>query len=73
MDFRFPAAFLLLLHQGMGRGQHLEAIFRVTLVGRDFRQNSVKPWDAQHCSGGLPGGNPLADLGYPLLTPALHG
>ena len=38
MDFRFPPALLMLLHQGMGLDQRLEAVFRVAQVGRDFRQ-----------------------------------
>jgi 5-methylcytosine-specific restriction endonuclease McrA len=37
-DFRFPAAFLLLLHQGVGLGQRLEAVVRVAQVIRDVRQ-----------------------------------
>ena len=38
-DFRFPPAVLMLLHQGVGLSQRLEAIFRVAQVGRDFRQH----------------------------------
>jgi hypothetical protein len=51
-DFRFPVAFLLLLHQGVGLSQRLEAVFRVAQMGRDFRQHGAKVWDEQHVPGG---------------------
>ena len=47
MDFCFPPAFLMLLHQGVGLGQRLEAVFRVTKAVRDFHQQDAKPWDAK--------------------------
>src|SRR5207249_3744860 len=72
-DFRFPKAFLMLLHQGVGLGQRLEAVFRVAQVVRDFRQHGAIVWDVLRCPGGPPGGDPLADLRQPLLTLALHG
>ena len=73
IDFRFPPAFLMLLHQGVGLGQCLEAVFRVAQVGRDVRQQGAQVWDEQRCPGGPQGGDPLADLGHPLLALALHG
>ena len=73
IDFRFPPAFLMLLHQGVGLGQRLEAVFRVAQVGRDVRQHGAKVWDEQRCPGGPLGGDPLAHLGHPLLALALHG
>ena len=73
IDFRLPPAFLLLLYQGVGLGQRLEAVFRVAQVGRDLRQQGAKVWDEQRCPGGPLGGDPLADLGQPLLALALHG
>jgi hypothetical protein len=45
MDFRLPPAFLLLLHQGVGLGQRLEAVFRVAQVGSDIRQQGAQVWD----------------------------
>jgi hypothetical protein len=57
----------------MGLGQRLEAIFHVAQVGSDFRQHGAQVWDIQCCSGGPPGGDPLADLGHPHLALALHG
>ena len=39
----------------------------------DVRQHGAKVWDEQRCPGGPPGGDPLADLGHPLLALALHG
>ena len=36
MDFRFPVAFLVLLYQGLGLGQRLEAVFRVAQMVTDF-------------------------------------
>src|SRR4029453_19324977 len=47
MDFRFPPAFLLLLHQGMGLGQRLEAVLRGAQVGTDVRQQGTKVWDVE--------------------------
>ena len=41
-DFRFPPAFLMLLHQGVGLGQRLEAVFRVAQAITDFRQQGAK-------------------------------
>jgi len=73
MHFRFPPAFFLLLHQRMGLTQYPEAVFRVAYVGRDVRQHGAQEWDVQRCPGGPPGGDPLADLGHPCLTLALHG
>ena len=73
IDFRFPPAFLLLLHQGVGLGQRLEAVCRVAQVGTDVRQQGAKVWDDQRCPGGPQGSNPLADLGHPRLALALHG
>src|SRR5215831_2288167 len=43
--FRFPEAFLVLLHQGVGLGQRLEAVFHVAQVGTDFRQQGAQVWD----------------------------
>jgi hypothetical protein len=43
MDFHFPHAFLILLHQGVGLGQRLKAVFRVTQMVTDFCQHSAKP------------------------------
>ncbi len=63
----------MLLHQGMGLGQCLEAVFCVAQVVRDFRQQGAQVWDGQRCPGGSPGGDPLAYLGHPLLALALHG
>ena len=40
-DFCFPAAVLMLLDQGVGLGQRLEAVVRVAQVGRDVRQHSA--------------------------------
>ena len=39
----------------------------------DVRQHGAKVWDVQCCPGGPQGGDPLADLGHPLLALALHG
>ena len=39
----------------------------------DLRQHGAQVWDVQRCPGGPPGGDPLADLGHPLLALALHG
>ena len=39
----------------------------------DVRQHGAQVWDEQRCPGGPPGGDPLADLGHPLLALALHG
>src|SRR5262245_51150465 len=72
-DFRFPPAFLMLLHQGVSLGQRLEAVFRVAQVSRDLRQQGAQVWNPQCCPRGLVGGDPLADLGHPRLTLALHG
>ena len=36
MDFRFPVAFIMLLHQGVRLGQRLEAVRRVAQMGTDF-------------------------------------
>jgi hypothetical protein len=38
MDFRFPVAFVMLLQQGVGLGQRLEAVCRVAQVVTDVRQ-----------------------------------
>src|SRR5215211_5838031 len=65
--------FLVLLHQGVGLGQRLEAIFRVAQVVSDLRQHNVKEWDEQRCPSGPPGGDPLVDLSQPRLTLALNG
>jgi hypothetical protein len=73
MDFRLPPAFLLLLYQGVGLGQCLEAVFYMAQVGRDLCQQGAKVWDEQRCPGGSVGGDPLADLGHSLLALALHG
>jgi hypothetical protein len=72
MDFRFPVAFLMLLHQRVRLGQHLEAIFYVAQVVSDFRQPGTEAWDEQCCPSGSPGSDPLADLSHPLLAPVLH-
>ena len=37
MDFRCPPAFLLLLYQGVGLGECLEAVFCVAQMVTDFR------------------------------------
>jgi hypothetical protein len=37
MDFRLPPAFLMLLYQGVGFGQRLEAVCRVPQVGTNVR------------------------------------
>jgi hypothetical protein len=55
-DFRFPVALLLLLHQGVGLGQRLEAVCRMAQMVTDFRQQGAKVWDVQRCPGGPPGG-----------------
>src|SRR2546422_8646239 len=39
----------------------------------DFRQQAAKVRDTQHCPGGSPGGDPLADQGQPRLALALYG
>ena len=57
----------------VGLGQRLEAIFRVAQVGSNVRQQGARAWDEHPCPGGPPGGDPLADLGHPLLALALHG
>jgi hypothetical protein len=72
-DFRFPPAFLVLLHQGVGLGQCLEAVFYVAQVGSNIRQHRTKVGNEQSCPSGLPRGDPLADLGHPMLALALHG
>ena len=72
-DFGFPPAVLLLLHQGGGLGQRLEAVFRMTQMVTDFRQHGEKVWDIQRCPGDRHGGAPLTDLGHALCAPALHG
>jgi hypothetical protein len=72
-DFRFPVAFLLLLHQGVGLNQRLKAVFRVAQVGRDFRQQCAIVCEQQRCLSSSGGGDPLAYLGHPSLTLALHG
>jgi len=71
-DFRFPVAFLVLLHQGVGLGQGLEAVCRVAQVARDVRQHGAKVWDIQRYPGGPPGGDPLAYPCHPRLALALH-
>ena len=63
----------MLLYQGVGLGQRLEAVFRVAQVGRDVRQHGAQVWDEHRCPGGSVGGDPLAYLGYLLLALALHG
>ena len=45
IDFRFPLTFLMLLHQGSGVSQRLEAIFYVAQVGMNIRQQGVIVWD----------------------------
>ena len=72
-DFRFPPTFLLLLHQGVGLGQRLEAVFRVAEVGADVRQPGAKVWDEHAAPVARESSDPLADLGYLLLTLALEG
>src|SRR5256886_14633513 len=72
MDFRLPPAFLLLLYQGVGLGQCLEAIFRVAQVGSDVGQHGAIIWDEQSGPSGSVGGDPLAYLGHPRLAPALY-
>src|SRR5262249_39734934 len=72
IDFCFPPAFLILLHQGVRLGQRLEAVFRVAQVGRDVRQQDTKVRDAHCCSGVPKGSDPLADLSHSLLALALH-
>jgi hypothetical protein len=62
----------MLLHQGVGLGQCLEAICRVAQVGRDVRQHGAIVWNEQRCPGSSVGGDPLADLGQPRLALALH-
>ena len=73
VDFRFPVAFLMLLHQGMGLGERLKAVVRVAQVVTDVRQQGTKILDIQRSPGGPPGGDPLADLCHPLLALVLHG
>src|SRR4029453_2048365 len=46
-DFRFPVAFLMLLYQGVGLSQRLEAVFRMAEVGTDVCQHSAKVWGGQ--------------------------
>ena len=73
-DFRFPAAFLMLLHQGVGLGQRLETVFRVAQMVTHLRQYGASVRDEPRCSpGGRQGSDPLADLGHPLLALVLHG
>src|SRR5512132_2010 len=72
MDFRFPPALLVLLHQRVSVGQRLEALFRVAQLGCDVRQPGAKVWDEHRCPGGPEGGDPLAYLGYLFLALALH-
>jgi hypothetical protein len=61
-DFCPLHALLILLHQGIGLGQRLEAIVRVAQMVRDVRQHEAQAWAGQHCPGGPPGGDPLTDL-----------
>src|SRR5215468_10448990 len=70
---RFPPAFLMLLYQGVGFSQGLEALFRVAQVVSDVRQHGAKVCDKHYRPRGPQGGDPLADLRHPLLTLALHG
>src|SRR5262249_19108443 len=69
----FPEAFLMLLHQGVGLDQRLEAVRRVAQVGSGFRQHGVIVWNEHHCPGGLSGGDPLVCLCPSLLALALNG
>ncbi|HEY7491535.1 MAG TPA: hypothetical protein VIH59_10565 [Candidatus Tectomicrobia bacterium] len=70
MDFRFPLAFLMSLHQGMGLGQNLETVFRVAQVVTHSRQQDAPVWDVQRRPGGSVGGDLLADPGPPRPGPA---
>jgi hypothetical protein len=63
----------MLLYQGVGLDQRLEAIFCVTQVGRDFRQHGAQVWDDHRCPGGPKGRDPLMDLGHSFLALTLHG
>jgi hypothetical protein len=48
-DFRFPSAFLELLHQSMGLGQRLDPVFGVAQGGRDVREQGTHLRD-DHCA-----------------------
>ena len=62
----------MLLHQGVGLGQRLEALYRVAQVGSDVGQHSAIIWDEQSGPSGSVGGDPLAYLGHPRLALALY-
>ena len=71
-DFCFAPAGLMLLHQGVGLSQRLEAVFRVAQRITHCRQRDETAWDKRPCPGSLRGGDPLAYLGHPRLALALH-
>ena len=64
-DFRFPPAFLVLLYQCVGLGQHLEAIFRVAQMVTDvpagcksIGHTALPHWPERQRSPGGPGPSP---------------
>ena len=72
MDFYFPEAVLMSLHQGVGLGQCLEAVCRVAQMVTDLRQYGAIVGNVQGRPGGLAGGDPLAELAQSRLRIALH-
>ena len=72
-DFRFPPAFLMLLHQGVGLGQRLEAVFRVAQVVSDLRQHGAKVGTSSAVPVARKAAIPWRTCGHPLLALALHG
>lgn len=48
INLSFPPAFLILLHQGVGLGQRLEAVCYDAQVGSDLCQQGAEEWD-HHC------------------------
>ena len=63
----------MLLHQGMGLGQRLEAVCPCGPGGHRRPPAQCKSMGLQRCPGGPKGGDPLAYLGHALLALALHG
>jgi hypothetical protein len=64
-NFRFPPAFVMLLHQGVGLGQRLEALFRVAQVGSDVGQHGAIIGDEQSGPRGAVGGDPWRTSAIP--------
>jgi hypothetical protein len=63
----------VLLHQGVGLGQRLEAVVQMAQVGRDVRQHGAQVENEQRCPSGAKGGDALAYLGHRLLVLGLPG